>query len=58
MKQHAGVEKRGRDRLTICGIVVGGPWAPLKQPVRNISCLRCRRSILATWKAAIMDRNK
>lgn len=53
MKIHAGAERIGAQHLTWCGIKVAAARAPIKQPVSDITCRRCRRLILASWKQAL-----
>ena len=45
--RHAGVERLGRSNLTACGIIVPARRAPYAQSVGDISCRRCRRSVIA-----------
>jgi len=45
--RHAGVERLGRNNRTACGIIVPTRRAPYAQAVTDITCRRCRRSIIA-----------
>lgn len=50
---HAGADLMADGlHLTICGVVVAKKRAPLSQPVSDITCKRCRRSILAAMQKA------
>ena len=43
---HAGAESFSAFRnLTICGVPVPKPRAPLIQPVNNVTCMHCRKII-------------